>query len=124
MTILRLISFRLVRRVASLSVNDLQGLKVDKKGLILAFKAYSQLVRQRQELFHVRKKDYVGTNIEMKDDVAVNSFKKDGDESIQNYMRGCRERPYSAFPAMKIHLQFMQQIATQFRFNIEKTIGT
>ena len=48
--------FRLVRRVASLSVNELQGLKVDQKGLILAFKAYSQLVRKRQELFHVKKK--------------------------------------------------------------------
>ena len=76
MTRIRLISFRLVRRVASLGVNGLQGLKVDQKGLILAYKAYSQLVKKSQKLFHVKKKDYVGTNIEIKDDIADNSLKK------------------------------------------------
>ena len=34
----------------------------------------------------MKKKDYVGTNIEMKDDVAVNSLKKGGDESVQRVL--------------------------------------
>ena len=72
MTMKRLI--RLVRRVASLSVHELQRLKAAQKGLILTYKAYSQLVKKSQKLFHVKKKDYVGTNIEMKDDVVVNSI--------------------------------------------------
>ena len=35
----------------------------------------------------MKKKDYVGTNNEMKDDVAVNSLKKDGDESVQRVLQ-------------------------------------
>ena len=61
----------------------------------------------------MKKKDYIGTNIEMKNDVALYSLRKDGDEFVQRVLpikkiRGCGRRSYSAFAAMKIHLQFMQ----------------
>ena len=39
MTMMSLISSRLVKRVASLNVNELQGLEVDQKGFILAYVA-------------------------------------------------------------------------------------
>ena len=55
MTMIRLISLGLVKRVASLSVNMLQELMVDQKEFIPAFEAFNQLVRKSQELFQVKK---------------------------------------------------------------------
>ena len=47
MIMIRLLSFWLVKRLTSLSVDE--ELMVDHKGFIIAYKAYSQLVRKSQE---------------------------------------------------------------------------
>ena len=44
MFMIRLISFKLVERVAILSMDDLHWLKVNENGFILAWKAFRQLV--------------------------------------------------------------------------------
>ena len=49
MTMIRFLSFGLVKRLTSLSVDELQEFMVDQKGFIIAYKAYSQLVRKSQE---------------------------------------------------------------------------
>ena len=43
---------------------------------MLSYAAFSQLVRESQE------KDYVGIKFQIKDDVAVTSLRKDGDDSL------------------------------------------
>ena len=67
---------------ANLSVEELQGLKLGQTGFILAYEALSQLVGKSKDLYQVKKKDYVGTNNEIKDDVAVNSLRKKRDKSV------------------------------------------
>ena len=47
------ISFWLVKRVAYLSMDELKGLEIDKKGFIIEYKALSHLVVNSQELFQV-----------------------------------------------------------------------
>ena len=64
------------RIVASLSVDELQGFKLDQKGFILANEDFFQLVRMSQELFQVKKKEYVDMNLEIKDEVAGNRLGK------------------------------------------------
>ena len=51
MTMIRVISFWLVKRVAYLSVDELKGLEVDQKGFIIEYEALSQLVKKSQKLF-------------------------------------------------------------------------
>ena len=63
-----------------------EGLKLVQTGFILACVAFSQLARKSQDLYQVKKKDYVGTNYEIKYDVAVNSLREKRDESVQKML--------------------------------------
>ena len=69
-----------MKRVASLNVDEVKG--GPKRFFIFKYKAFSQLVGESQELFLVKKNDYVGINFQIKYDVAVNSFRKEKVESV------------------------------------------
>ena len=56
-------------------------MKLDLKSFILTYAAFSQLVKESQELFQA-KKVYVGIKFKIKDDVAVTSLRKEEDESL------------------------------------------
>ena len=74
-TMIRVLSFMLVKKVASLSVDELQGSKVDQTIFILAYEAFSQLVRS-QKLFKANKNGYVCIIFEIKYVVAVSNLRK------------------------------------------------
>ena len=74
----------LVKRVASLSVDKVAGvIRQTKKSFILAYEAFSQLVRKSEELFQVNMKEIVVINFKIKGDIAVSSLRKDEDESVR-----------------------------------------